>query len=373
MRGLARAGRVRLARLRRADDGSMSDEGAVALLAAVLFGMGVILGMAALTVDVGRLYAERRQLQNGADAAALAVVQDAARLCTTGTCSPSVRAQTYANANARDGASAVVEVCGAGWNRVGPCSGQATPAITQCPAVPGGTNVWVRVRTATRTGSGGTLLPPVFARALAGNGGYTGTRVFACAEAGLSAPGAMTTLPLAVSLCQWNAYTGNGSSYAAEPPYPPYPVTREHAIYFHDDPFAGGCRGLAGGFGWLRAGSNCQANLTDGTFVGDRGDTVPAGCTSRLAGALRSVVYLPVFDRTTGFFGISQYHLSGFSAFYLTGYSLPGARVASIASGRRYCDPTQVCIYGWFTTALAPVGGVAGGTPRGTSVVRLVG
>ena len=37
----------------------------------MLFAGGVLLGCAALTVDVGQLYSERRQLQNGADAAAL--------------------------------------------------------------------------------------------------------------------------------------------------------------------------------------------------------------------------------------------------------------------------------------------------------------
>jgi Flp pilus assembly protein TadG len=377
MRWLARAGHQRLAVLRRTDAAGPSDEGAVALLVAVLFGFGVILAMAALTVDVGRLYFERRQLQNGADAAALAVVQDAALQCVTGPCSPGSRAQSYANANSADGTSAVVEVCGAGWSAVGPCAGQATPALTQCPAVPAGTSVWVRVRTATRVSGGGTLLPGVFARALAGNGGYVGTRVFACAEAGLGAPAAITTLPLTMSLCQWSSLTGNGSSFAKPPPYPPYPTTRERAIYLHDDPLAGPCRGgagvLPGGFGWLSAGSNCSANLVDGSTVRDRGDAVPPGCASALSSAVRSVVFVPVFDRATGFPGVSQYHLSGFASFYLTGYSIPGRQARSVATGRNLCNPTQVCLYGWFTTALAPVGGTAGGTPRGTSTVRLVG
>ena len=35
-------------------------------------GMFVLLGIAALAVDVGKLYGERRQMQNAADAAALA-------------------------------------------------------------------------------------------------------------------------------------------------------------------------------------------------------------------------------------------------------------------------------------------------------------
>ena len=42
----------------------------------------VLLGVGALVIDVGALYAERRQLQNGADAAALAVAAD----CAEGDC-----------------------------------------------------------------------------------------------------------------------------------------------------------------------------------------------------------------------------------------------------------------------------------------------
>jgi hypothetical protein len=30
-------------------------------------------------------------------------------------------------------------------------------------------------------------------------------------------------------------------------------------------------------------------------------------------------------------------------------------------------------VYGWFTQAIAPTGGSGGGTPRGVSVVQLIG
>jgi Flp pilus assembly protein TadG len=379
MRRLAHAGRSRLARLRGAEP---RDEGAVALLAAVLFGFGVILGMAALTVDVGRLYAERRQLQNGADAAALAVAQDAARNCSSGSCAPASRAAFYANANAKDGASAVVEVCGAGWSAVGGCGAQATPAITQCPAVPGGTTRWVRVRTATLSSGGSTLLPPWFARALAGNNGYSGTRVFACAEAGLGAPSALTaSLPLALSLCEWRSYTSNGANFTPPPPYSTYPVSAEHAIRFHDTPLSPHCGsgpagGLTSGFGWLATGSgSCATPLTDQRWVNDKpGSSVPNACRSGLSALVGRTVFVPVYDNTIGLTGTNgRYHISGFAAFFLTGYSLPGSQRSSIASGASYCPPAESCVYGWFTQALAPVGGMSGGTPRGTSVVRLVG
>ena len=81
------------------------DRGAISALAAVLFGSGVLLGMAALVVDVGLLYTERAQLQNGADAAAVEVAQ----ICATSAvadCAPAVTgpvAAQYARDNAANG------------------------------------------------------------------------------------------------------------------------------------------------------------------------------------------------------------------------------------------------------------------------------
>ena len=73
--------------------------------------MVVLLGMGALVIDVGQLYAERRELQNGADAAALAVAQD----CAGGDClDETTTADTYADDNAHDGEAGVDEVCGSG-------------------------------------------------------------------------------------------------------------------------------------------------------------------------------------------------------------------------------------------------------------------
>jgi len=59
------------------------DRGAIASIVAILFMGGVLLALAALTIDVGSINAERRTLQNGADAAAMSV----ARTCVgTKTC-----------------------------------------------------------------------------------------------------------------------------------------------------------------------------------------------------------------------------------------------------------------------------------------------
>ena len=65
--------------------GRDGERGAVAMIVAMLFGFGVMIGLAALTVDVGNINADRRQLQNGADAVALAVAQQCVK---DGTCVP---------------------------------------------------------------------------------------------------------------------------------------------------------------------------------------------------------------------------------------------------------------------------------------------
>jgi len=75
--------RLILARLRH------DERGVVAAIVAILLGTGVLLGMGALVIDVGQIYQERAELQNGADAAALAVAES----CALGACTPGVAGQ----------------------------------------------------------------------------------------------------------------------------------------------------------------------------------------------------------------------------------------------------------------------------------------
>jgi Flp pilus assembly protein TadG len=75
------------------------DQGAVAVIVALM--MTVLLGFVAISVDVGSLYSERRQLQNGADAAALALA------CHRGTPTAMTTTATgYLTANVQDGRAA---------------------------------------------------------------------------------------------------------------------------------------------------------------------------------------------------------------------------------------------------------------------------
>src|SRR5262249_53487049 len=130
------------------------DRGAVAALVAILLGGGVLLGIGALVLDVGRLYQNRAELQNGADAAALAVAKNCA--LTISTCSltnATSTAASYAGYNASQltGHSAgVYGICvstvGSPSFTIGACPPLGTTSMTNCPPNPAGTN-YVDVKT----------------------------------------------------------------------------------------------------------------------------------------------------------------------------------------------------------------------------------
>lgn len=367
--------RLRLAR-------QQQDAGAVATVVAILLSSGVILGMAAVTVDVGQIYAERRQVQNGADAAALAIAASCARSASCDT-STGGQATSMAGQNANDSATAVLSVCGHGVSSLASCGGQPGPTLTRCPDMAPASTNWVRVRTATLTGGGATLLPPAFARALSGNAAYDGTTVHACAQAAWGSPSSLSTVPITLSLCEWDAATANGTSFVAPPPYPPYPAaSREVTLKLHATQDVGTCPSsggayadLPGGFGWLNSVS-CVATIAgDGTVPADPGVSA-AACPDVLPSNVGKILFLPVHSQTWGSGAGGTYRISGFAAFYLTGYNMPAAHPNHVDSpvGGRLCRGSDKCIYGFFTQALVPTPGPIGPGPvRGAAVVVLTG
>lgn len=358
------------------------ERGAAAVLVAVLLGSGVLLGMAALTVDVGQVYAERRQLQNGADAAALAV---AAACATSASCDTSTGglARSMANANADDGTTTVASVCGSGNASLPACSGGAATLLTGCPAAPANARGWVQVGTLTTTTGGSTLLPPAFARALPGNRGYAGTAVRACAQAGWGPPAGLDgVVPLILSECEWYAATSDGRAFAGRPPYPPFPAG-EVALLLHSTTERGGCPSsggayadLPGGFGWLASGVDCQVSVSEAGLVGADPGVAASTCSDVVSAKVGSVLYLPVFSQAWGSGSGGTYRISGFAAFYLSGYNLPGAHPSRVASpsGGHLCRGSDKCVYGWFTQGLVPRSGAIGhGRPMGATVVAMTG
>jgi len=358
------------------------EQGAIAAIVAMLFGFGVLLSLAALTVDVGNINADRRQLQNGADAVALAVAQTCA---TTGTCAPNDPAlQTLVDANAADGATAIRRVDnGIGTTLAGQraicgtapgltaCPTTWTAGISklqECPSTPSSGVNYVRVYAETKNSAGGNLLPYYFGAAITG---ISGANQQACATVTYGPPSGVAA-PITLSYCEWKKATGYPSTsyyltdptgtapgYGGATPQPAWPVP---ALQLPSAPAPGGetiiglqgtsttsdCatwngHDVPGGFGYLSTSTGCTATAAVGGWIQiDTGNTLPTGC--ELTPYLNKILYLPVYDCvatgtvtvppswqpgvgspcTVGNGNNSWYHIQGYAKFYLSGYKTGG-------------------------------------------------
>jgi Flp pilus assembly protein TadG len=350
------------------------ERGVVGVLVGLLIGT-VLLGLGSLVIDVGQLYGERAQLQNGADAAATAV----AKSCIVGTCTAASAlstAVTYAGDNAKDGVSAVPQVCGSG--ALGTCSA-STGAMTDCPAPPASGTNYVDVHTATATSGGGTVIAPVFAKAMLGNGNYTGTQVLACSQAQWGGPTAANTIAFAISACDWDAATSLGTVFASPPPAVP-PASYDRVLEVHGSA-GSGCSpepagsDAPGNFGWTDDAGSCTIAISGSTFGGNPGASASNACKTALATAQanKSVVYLAIYTKITGTGAGSVYTLKGFAAFVVTGYSLPGASASDWLNSTNDCSGSNKCINGYFTQGIIPYNGSLGGPYLGAAVIRITG
>jgi Flp pilus assembly protein TadG len=353
------------------------DSGAVAVLVGLLIGGGVLFGLGALVVDVGQLYAQRAQLQNGADAGALAV----AKSCTQGACTSGI-ATSYADANSATGTAAVNLVCGSGT--LGSCPA-STGTMIDCPAAPApGTN-YVDVHTSTLMPSGSTLLPPVFAQTLLGNQNYKGSTVHACAQAEWGPPSAASGLAVTFSACEWDQATNNGTLFAQPPPYPPNsvpPASLDRVLKLHTTSSNTGCPTEPAGadrpgmFGWTNDPSNnCTTGIINGTYGAKTGNGVPQACRSVIAAAQqnKTLEFMPIYVSVSGNGNNGLYTLKGFAAFVITGYSLPGFFASDWLNPANNCKGSDKCINGYFTQGLIPSVGSIGGNNLGADIIKLTG
>jgi hypothetical protein len=357
------------------------DRGAIGVLVGVLMGGGVLLGIGALVIDVGQLYQERAELQNGADAGALAT----AKTCAIGSCLPGTAAG-YANSNAKDGVSTVDLVCGRDSGGVLPGCSASSGSIIDCPTPASGN--YVDVHTSTRTTGGSTLLPPRFARTLAGNSAYTGSTVRACARAAWGAPKSATTVAMTISQCEWWVATGgtpNGPAanpvYAPKPPYPPNPAKSfDQVLKLHGTATStcpGGPAGSDGPgmFGWVDDSGNCSAFISGNTYTADTGVSAGKSCQDALAKAQASKtpIFVPVYSSVSGTGTNGTYTLAGFAAFVVTGYHLPSFTATDWLDSTKDCKGNDKCVNGFFTQALMPSIGTIGGPNLGATIIQLAG
>ncbi len=390
------------------------------------------MGMLALTVDVGSIMFERRQLQNAADSTSMALAMNCAKDTTK--CTPALNKPemiSLAGLNAADGlaqlavrADAPDGMCGRNTGNLNMplCASSATNApianLAECPPLPsslasgqGLLTAYVETYSLTKsTATNNTILPSIFSRAL--TGAFTGKSHTACARAayGPVAPTSDTVLALTMSECDWTSQTGySGPGTATYPTgpsgaWPGYDLTTrpwpafERAIYSKGNPTTcntsspGGT--APGGFAWLDtvSASSCLATVPVNGWV--HGDTGNDGCSSPDLNNYRgTVIHVPVFDcmaasaititATTncnaGSGNNTYYHISGYAAFYLSGWWLTQSQKASIRPPGGYaCANPDRCIFGWFLKDLVTQGDIAppppGGTPNyGLTVVKPAG
>ena len=318
---------------------SVDERGAAAVI--VLASMLTLFGMAGYVIDVGIVRQERRELQNGADAAALDLAQE----CALGRCTDlNSKAKTYADANARDGHAL------------------ASAALINANSV--------KVDTHTETGTGATSLTMQFAQHF----GHRTSTVGATATARWGAPGSASTIPLTISYCEWNSLTGAGATFP----------TAEATVYFHDPtsngkPNSAACSGgpagqdLPGGFGVLKVPSNnCSVAISAGGLYSTRpGNADPSseGCECSGAGndfPLNTDLLIPVYQAFGGSGANGQYRIYGFATFRMSRMRLKngaGSNCWLTSPAPPNCSSSQRCIYGSFTRDIIPWTGSPAGPP----------
>jgi hypothetical protein len=350
-----------------------TQDGATAVLMA--FFLVVIMAVGAIVIDVGALYAERRELQNGADAAVLAVAQNCAAGSTAAACDVGPQgdrlstARTFASANASDGSAAI-----------DPASG----VVIEWPS----SRATVR---ATSLNDGEGFVRHLFEPAVSGLLGQEvigSTEVSARSTAiwGPVSFGSLSTLPLTFSQCEYDKFLAAGAGSATAPwtvanNGPVQTIWLQGGNKHQPVPECnGGPAGqdLPGGFGWLdgdkAAGNNKSACVAK--IVGNEGKAEPGAsspCTADWLeqNVLNQVVLLPVFNDVTA--DGKKYFFASYAAFYVTGYTFPGAAEPGKKGPDACKNPMPSCLQGWFTTAAAD-GGIVDPTAPDTGVraVQLV-
>lgn len=396
--------------------GRSGETGAVAMLVAILLGTGVLLGLGAIVIDTGSLLYERRQLQNGADAAALSVAKtcaladQAGGLCAApGSSDPTLVG--LAGANAADQKSDIASVCGspalvAVNSAFAPCPSPASPGLVECTKTSSAAK-FVEVKTSSRSGDGSsTILPPFLAQTLAG-GSYSGETVKACARAGWG-PGYPNVVAVTDALCAWTDATNNTPPFPVQ--QPPYtsggnvPVDAKYVAKIllqgsggsgNPDPGACGKIGpsgayVPGNFGWLnpKAGQQCEADINGDTGVvsGSTGAAPPKSpspidCGAYLTAHAGQIIYIPIFTATSGTGSGATFTIDGVAAFLLAGGRAPGmpsfnafnpVDLNGVATPHCVASDND-CLWGWFLSPLAPYGKMGTGKSRGPIIITVLG
>ena len=384
-----------------------AEDGVSAAIVAIVFGSLLTGALLTLVGDLGQAYVERRELQNGADAAALSGATNCAEAMVAGRvpllpcgavgdATSEVSPFSLANANASDGLHAITQLCAKNNGTAVDVAACSDAAFSSCLAVPTGSSAlaagavpfrnYVKVRTRTLTGAADhpATLDPVFARLL--DRDATGLTLSACAHAAWGGPASQhMTLPVAMSRHCWDLVKAAGE-FNPPPPYanPPSALeqSREFSLRMTQSTLSTDWRECAlnlesGAFGWLQsaAGEICRAGVSGaGDVLGKTGVSTTQDCKTALNALVRTTpVTIAIFDTTTGTGSGTYFHIIGFAKFWITGYTLPVA--GTYTPYLRTCPAGDKCLFGWFLEPeLIPTGAVDPGQTElfGIGTVSLV-
>ncbi|MHA7188767.1 pilus assembly protein TadG-related protein [Arthrobacter sp. MDT2-16] len=276
--------RLKRGRITRGSD----EKGAISVLVAVL--MIVLLGFAALAIDVAMIYSERTQLQNGADAAAIATAQRCAENASNPDCTASSNiARSLADGNALDSRSNIKEI-------------SINGSVRKVTVTTG----------ALEDGQMPNRVSLIFAKAL----GFASTEVTASSTAEWGSPvSGPAPFPITFSECELKDGPG-------------WQIVEYRK---KSDGTAACAGGPPGGFGSLnQVPGQCEAivdmsKAASGSNTGNNG--APSNCES-LLGEWRSKIeagtppvgLFPIYDMVTDSGSNGTYHLIGFAAFEVHGW-----------------------------------------------------
>ncbi|MEV7472389.1 TadE/TadG family type IV pilus assembly protein [Pseudarthrobacter oxydans] len=283
--------------MRRLTQDKTNENGAVSVIVAIL--MVTLLGFVAIAVDVGVIYSERAQLQNGADASAIALAQKCARNAADPACSTtSTLATSLANQNALDGMSKVHTI-------------ELDTTARK-----------VSVTTSAKEAGGPDNSVSLFFADVLGvptkEVGARGSAIWGSPRAG------RTAFPLAFSICQVKDNIGGGLQRL-----------QEHGKNANADcNYGPSGAAVQGGFGWLvqdagKCGGTIDLAVSEGGS--DPGNNAPGNCATELnrwasdiTAGRDVIVLLPVFNKVTGTGAGAIYGLVSFAAFKVTGWKFSG-------------------------------------------------
>lgn len=260
---------------------------------AVMFVLAIVplLAVGAIAGDTGLLYWEKAQLQNGADAAALAVAEDCALnpdMCS-GRATETATTTASGNANDLNSAALITDIT------VNPRSGSVT-VVTSSPPDDGVEHPFASV-----------IAP------------QDATHLQARATATWGVPVHGGVLPYAIGTCEFND---------------PRLTSGQEVVIENTNRTTCPGTGSPGGFGWLDSPDGCEAQLGLGDRIyGDTGSWGSnSGCdlsTVELCGTILVPVYDQISRNPDGTGspsgGNAYYHIEKFAAFVFNGWKKDGA------------------------------------------------